>query len=253
MNIKSVIIDDEPDARENLSLFLKEYCKEVQICGEANSIKSGLELIKKELPQLVFLDIQLGSQTVFELLHQIDSIDFQIIFVTAHDHFAIKAIEFSAIDYLLKPIDIHKLQNAVDKVKKQLESKRLDNRLNNLLHNLNAKSNIQKIALTTSEGYELIYIDTIKYCLADGSYTHFHFTNREPIIVSKNLKYYQRLLSDYNFIRCHNSNLINLAYVKTIGRSKGGFIKMEDGTVLPITKSVRLELENKIKTGNRLI
>jgi len=253
MSIKSIIIDDEPDARENLSLFLKEFCNDVNICGEANSIQTGLALIKKELPNIVFLDIQLGAQTVFELLHQIENIDFQIIFVTAHDHFALKAIEFSAIDYLLKPIEIPKLKRAVEKAKDQIVGNKLDQRLNNLLYNLNPKNNIHKIALITSEGFELIYIDTIMYCLADGSYTHFHFTNRNPIVVSKNLKHYQRILSDCDFIRCHNSNLINLIFVKTISKSKGGYIKMEDDTILPITKSSRIKLESRIKMGNHLI
>lgn len=254
MKIKSVIIDDEANARENLHLLINEFCKEIVICGEANSIHTGLALIRDEKPQLVFLDIQLGSQTVFELLEQLDHIDFQIIFVTAHDHFALKAIEFSAIDYLLKPIEIPKLIKAVEKAEKQLQPSKINQRLDNLFQNLKSTTkHNHKIALNTSEGYEMIYVNHIMYCIADGSYTHFHFTDRTTIIVSKNLKHYQGLLEEYNFNRCHNSCLVNLIYIQTIGRTQGGYIKMEDGKMLPISKASRLKLELKIKTSNRLI
>jgi len=254
MKIRSLIVDDEANGRENLSLLLQEFCSEVEICGEANSIDSGLVAIRDIKPQLVFLDIQLGSQTVFELLEQIESIDFQIIFVTAHDHFALKAIEFSAIDYLLKPIEIPKLKSAVDRAINYLESSTIDQRLNTLFQNINSVKKIDhKIALTTSEGYEMIYVKDIMYCIADGSYTHFHFTDGSSLIVSKNLKHYQGLLEEYNFSRCHNSCLVNLSYIKTIGKTQGGYIKMEDDKMLPISKSSRLKLELKIKTSNRLI
>lgn len=254
MNIRSVIIDDEANARENLHLLINEFCEEIIICGEANSIHAGLTLIHEEKPQLLFLDIQLGSQTVFKLLEQLNQSDFQIIFVTAHDHFALKAIEFSAIDYLLKPVEIPKLLKAVDKVKKRLQSSILDQRIENLFQNLNSNTNRDhKIALTTSEGYEMIYVSDIMYCIADGSYTHFHFKDKNSLIVSKNLKHYQGLLEEYSFSRCHNSCLVNLSYIKTIGKSQGGFIKMEDGKILPISKNARIKLETRIKASNRLI
>lgn len=254
MNIQCAIIDDEKTARENISLLLHEFCSEIEIIGEADSIESGLELIQNENPQLVFLDIQLGSRTVFELLKQLKTIDFSIIFITAYDHFAIKAIQFSAIEYLLKPIEIHQLTKAVEKARKQILSNKNDSRISNLLQNLNSSSKSgHKIAVATSEGYELIYVSQIMYCIADGSYTHFHFTDRDHIIVSKNLKYYQNLLTGYRFRRCHSSCLINLTYIQTIGKSDGGFIKMEDGKILPISKQSRTELELMIKTHNRLI
>jgi len=187
------------------------------------------------------------------LLDQIANNDFQLIFVTAFDSYAIKAFELMALDYLLKPIQINKLVKAVEKAKLAKRSDNSTDRLENLIQNLKqSPKSKQKIALATSEGYEMIYIDQILYCIADGSYTHFHFVDMPTKVVSKNLKYYENLLSEYKFIRCHSSCLVNQSYIQTIGKTRGGYLKMEDGKVLPISKTSRAILENQIKANNKL-
>lgn len=253
MKLTSVIIDDEANARENIAILLQDFFPNISIIGEADSVPSGIDLLENTNPDIVFLDIQLGARTAFELLDQIANRDFQFIFITAFDSYAIKAFELMALDYLLKPIEISKLVKAIEKAKVTKSANRSNDRLENLIQNLKqTPESKQKIALATSEGYEMIYIDQILYCIADGSYTHFHFKEMPKKVVSKNLKYYENLLSEYNFIRSHSSCLVNKSYIQTIGKTQGGFLKMEDGKVLPISKHSRSLLENQIKATNRL-
>lgn len=253
MGLTCVIIDDEENARENLTILLHEFLPNIEIIGEADSVESGTALLENQNPDIVFLDIQLGAKTAFELLDQLSGNNFQLIFVTAFDNYAIKAFELMALDYLLKPIEINKLIKSVEKAKIRAESKHSNIRLESLIQNFkNIPDDKQKIALATSEGYEMIYIDHITYCTADGSYTQFHFINQPTKIVSKNLKYYENLLSEYNFFRSHSSCLVNKSYIQMVGKTQGGFLKMEDGKILPISKSTRLILENQIKSTNKI-
>lgn len=252
-SIKSIIVDDEANGRENINFLLNEFCPEIEITGVASNLKEAENLIRGKRPQLVFLDIQLGAETAFTLLNRLESIDFEIIFVTAHDHFALRAFEFMAVDYLLKPIEIDKLRNAVTNAVNRIGQKTLHLSMEEMMmHVQNFNRGQHKIALATQQGYEMVYIKDIMYCTADGSYTHFHFVSGEVLIVSKNLKYYENLLKDYSFIRGHNTVLVNLRFVKRIDRTGGGSIVMEDDKVLPVAKAKRLELESRIKETRRL-
>jgi two-component system LytT family response regulator len=252
-NIKSIIVDDEANGRENINILLEEFCPEIEIVGIASNLREAENLIKGKRPQLVFLDIQLGAETAFTLLSRLDSINFEIIFVTAHDHFALRAFEFMAVDYLLKPIEIDKLRTAVTNAVSRIGEKSLHLSMEEMmLHVQNFNRGEHKIALATQQGYEMVYIKDIMYCIADGSYTHFHFKTGEELVVSKNLKYYENLLKDYSFIRGHNTALVNLRFIKRIDRTGGGSIVMEDNKALPVAKAKRLELESRIKENRRL-
>ncbi|MEM6878748.1 MAG: LytTR family DNA-binding domain-containing protein [Bacteroidota bacterium] len=252
--IRSIIIDDEANSRENICILLGEFCPLVEVVGEADNIRLAKELILEKRPDLVFLDIQLGSDTAFKLLENLSDIFFEIIFITAHNHYAIKAFEFMAIDYLLKPVEIPQLIRAVNNAADRITDKTSKLSLEQLILQVNDFSRSRhKIALATSRGFEMVYIRDIMYCLANGSYTKFHFTEAEPLLVSKNLKHYENILQVYGFARSHNSALVNLHYVKTVERSQGGALVMEDGETVPVSKNVRQDLENRIRKMQRLI
>lgn len=252
--ISSIIVDDEANGQENASFLLQEYHPRIKIVGMATSVQDAEQLIRKLQPQLVFLDIQLGAETVFSLLRRLETINFEIIFITAHENFALRAFEFMAIDYLLKPIEIDKLNKAVNSAIERIDNKAIHVSIEEMmLHVQNFNRKQHKIALSTQSGYDMVYIREIMYCLSEGSYTEFHFVSGENLLVSKNLKYYESLLKDYGFSRSHNTALVNLSYVKRIDRSEGGHLVMEDDAVLPISKSKRQELEALIKYNRRLI
>lgn len=252
--INSVIVDDEVNIRENINILLQESCPSINIVGEAGTIDEAEELILDVKPQLVFLDIQMGSETVFTLLRRLPVVDFEIIFVTAFDTYALKAFEYMAAGYLLKPIERPKLisvvQQAVAKIGNHAFTVSLDQMMMQV-ENFNRSKH--KIALSTAKGYELVYINDIMYCESDGSYTHFHFREGPELVVSKNLKYYENMLVEYGFIRSHNTVLVNLRFIKTIERSSGGGIIMEDGKTLAVSKTRRQELEQRIKERRRLV
>lgn len=253
-NITALVVDDEASSRENICILLQEFCPHISILGTAGTItEAELKLIELK-PQLVFLDIQLGADTIFTLLKRIPKLQAEIIFISAHDHFALSAFEFMAIGYLLKPIDIPKLIKAVDHASKMISNKRNSLSLEQVImqvENINRKQH--KIALSTSRGYELVYVSEIMYCEADGSYTHFYFSDGRTMVVSKNLKYYEKMLENYGFVRSHNTILANLRFVKALDRTSGGGLILENGKMLAVTKTKRKELEDLIREQRRLV
>jgi two-component system LytT family response regulator len=235
--INTFIVDDEKNATDMLVSLLQDYFPKVRVVGTADSIKSAYEGIQSHKPDLVFLDINLGSQLSFELLELFDKIDFQIIFLTAYEQYAIQAIKVSALDYVLKPVNIGKLKEAITRYNEQLESN-ITMKVGQMISNISTDDlNQHKIALPVQSGTEFKRIDDILYLMADGSYTRFHFRDKTQIVVSKHLKLYNDVLIDYGFYRIHNSVLINLKYVRKIGKSHGGYVIMEDGNELSISKS----------------
>lgn len=254
LKITSVVIDDEANSQENILYLLDKYCPSIEMVGVANDVNSGQQIIEHYKPQLVFLDIQLGAETAFTLLENLSEIKFEIIFITAYDNFAIRAFDFMAIDYLLKPIDIKKLVNAVENATKRIGSKSFHVSMEEVVQQVrNFNRSQHKIALSTENGYEMVYVNEIIYCIASGSYTDFYFRSGATITVSKNLKYYENLMSEYGFFRSHVSSLINMLYVKRIDRTNGGSLVMEDDRVLPVSRAKRKELEALIKDNRRLI
>ena len=213
--LKTVIVDDEINGRETLSLLIKQHCPMLEIVGLASNLKEAKNLITTKKPSLVFLDIKIGTQTIFELLNKFSTIDFEIIFITAYENYAIKAIRFMAIDYLLKPVDVSQLVEAVDRAAANFKKRKGQLNFEALMNNLQQKdSSLHRIALATSDSYELVRVEEILYCVAEGSYTRFLLVNEGERFVSRHLKYYEQLLSDYDFFRPHQSCLINLKHIK---------------------------------------
>jgi len=236
--IKAIIVDDEIHCLETLSLQLGEYCPEVQLLEQCRSAKTGLEAIEKFKPDLVFLDIEMPSMNGFELLDQLPAISFAIIFTTSYDQYAIKAIRFSALDYLLKPIDPKELIIAIKKVQEQRHLP-IAEQFQMLLKQVNGKGNgFNKIAVPTSEGFELIHADQVIYCDANDNYTHFLLKNKSKIIACRTLKEIEEQLTDFPFfVRVHNSYLVNLNEVTKYVRGEGGYLVMSDGSSINVSRS----------------
>lgn len=238
--IKAVIVEDEKKSRETLIGLLDRFCKNVSVIGEADGYKSGLELIKNNKVDLVFLDIQMPDGTGFRMLEELDRISFEVIFTTAFDQYAIKAIKYSALDYLLKPLDPEELVRAIKKVELKKAGSQINKNINVLLDNIKTpESDNQKIILSTSDKIHVVEISKIVRCESDNYYTLFFLNEGTKILVSKTLKENEELLNAHNFIRPHKSHLINVRYIKSFVRSDGGYILMKDGSEIPVSRRKR--------------
>ena len=236
--IKAIIIDDEVHCLETLSLLLTEFCPEVQLLEQCNTAKKGLEVIEKYNPDLVFLDIEMPLMNGFEMLEQLSTISFAIIFTTSYDQYAIKAIRYSALDYLLKPIDPKELISAVKKVQEERHLP-IAEQFQMLLQQINGKNNgFTKIAVPTAEGFELIPAEQVIYCEANDNYTHFLLKNKNKIIACRTLKDIEEQLQDFPFfVRVHNSYMVNLNEVIKYVRGEGGYLIMSDDSSVNVSRS----------------
>lgn len=248
--IKAILIDDEGHCLETLGILLKEYCPQVTILDQCRSAKKGLESIEKIKPDLVFLDIEMPAMNGFELLEQFSEIPFAVIFTTSYDQYAIKAIRFSAMDYLLKPIDPKELIVAVQKVQEQ-KTLPIPEQFEMLLKQVNHKGNgFQKIAVPTAEGFELIPADQVVRCEADDNYTHLFLKTNNKIIACRTLKEMEEQLQDFSFfIRVHHSYLVNLNEVTKYIRGEGGYLIMTDGSTVNVSRSRKEMLLKKLQPG----
>ena len=232
--IKTVVIDDEPEGRNAVSNILTRYCDDVEIIGEADTVASGIKLIQTVQPQLVFLDIQMPDGSGFNVLENCTDVAFHVVFVTAYHQYAVKAFQFSAIDYLLKPVNPEQLLHAVEKVKNYTPSlSQAPERINTLLTN---NKLLKKLALPTLNGYRFIKIDDIIRCEANSNYTVFYLTSDKPIMVTRTLKEYEQILDEKRFMRVHQSHLINLEYVIGYLKGEGGTAIMNDGSEVEISR-----------------
>lgn len=247
--LRTLIIDDEPHIRETLNHLLKKFCPQVKVVGEADSVASGITEIRNKIPDLVLLDIKMEDGTGFDLIDHFENIAFNIIFVTAYQEYAIRAFGFSAIDYILKPINPEKLVDAVKRADQIVQSS-FNTQLNTLKENLDLTENKnRKIILKTLENIYLLDVQDIIHCASDGNYTVFDTTDHQKIIVSKIIKEYDKLLSDSGFLRVHRSHLINLKHIKRLSKQDGGFVVMSNEMEVPVSTRGRerlLELFNEI-------
>ncbi len=243
--LKTVVIDDEKDAVDFLCGALKMYCPEAEVVGSATNICDGHKEILTKIPDLVLLDIALPSGNGFELLNLLPDRNFEVIFVTAYNEYAIKAFRYSAIDYLLKPVDISELIQAVRKIRISSAKPRLNN-INMLLDNLNYVSP-RKISIPTAKGFEYIFIDDIVRIEAQRSYCCFHILGKKKYLVSRCLNDYHQLLEDKRFFRVHNSHLINMKHVKSFARSDGGCVEMADFSQVPLSRTKKDFFLNAMK------
>jgi two-component system, LytTR family, response regulator len=231
--VKAIIIDDEEDARSTLRAFVKQYCPQVEVIAEADGVQEGYRAVMANEPDLVFLDIQMDDGTGFHLLEKIRAPRFNVIFTTAYDEYAIKAFKYSAIDYLLKPIDPDELIEAVSKLKKDKEGN--EARIQNLIKNRDEKE-MDRLTLSSQEGLTFVKLDNIMRLESDSNYTHFFLTTKEKITVPKSLKEYELILPESKFFRTHQSHIVNLNYVKKYMREDGGYVLMEDGSEVLVAR-----------------
>ena len=243
--IRTVVIEDEEHSREMLMEMLRDHCRQLNVVGNADSVKTGLTTIAEQRPELVFLDIELQSETSFEMLERLPEINFELVFTTAFDHYALKAIKFCAIDYLLKPIDLNELRIAVAKAEKRLNREYLNKNLEVLVNNLKSGSqNNHKIALSTLEGLLFVNVSDIIYCESSGPYTKFILKQADRIVTSRHLKEYETMLSGYDFFRIHKSYLVNLREIQKYVRGEGGQLIMSNGDALAVSKQRKEDFLN---------
>jgi two-component system LytT family response regulator len=236
--LKTVIVDDEPNAVEFISSVIKDHCPELEVSGKAYNVTEGVRKIKEVNPDLVFLDVEMPNGTGFDLLAQFPEKEFDVVFITAFNHYAIKAIKFSAVDYILKPLNIGEFIEAVSKVLAKRTSAPDQGNENFRILMENLKSPVpSRLAIPTADGMEYLNPKEIIRIEADRSYSWFYLTGNRKILVSKNLKEFQDLLSDRYFFRSHNSHLVNLKFVRKFIRKEGGYIEMQDGEQIPVSRN----------------
>jgi two-component system LytT family response regulator len=249
--ITALLIDDDINLRNGMKSLLSRYAPEIKIIGEADSVESGVEAMQDLRPQVVFLDIQLGDGTGFDILEQTAAktgkSSSHIVFITAHEQYAIKAFRFSALDFLLKPVDPEELEKVIGKINSVVNSNDYAH-IDLLLENIRKKvDNFKRIALSTSEGIHLFEVSDIIRCESEDNYTKFHIKNHKPILISKTLKDYEDLLKDHGFERIHQSHLINLSYMKSYIKKDGGYVVMADNSNIPISQRKKERLQELLK------
>ena len=240
--MRAIIIDDEINCIKTLQHDLAMFCPDVEVIDSCQSAKEGLLSIKRNAPDLIFLDVEMPWMNGFEMLEILDkTIRFQIIFVTAYNQFAVQAFRVSAVDYLLKPVDGEDLIQAVAKAKKAVQENNYSH-ISNLLHNTKVAAAQQRIAIPNKEGYEFVSVEKIMYCKASGTYTEIFIENSPKRLLSKSLGEIESLLPAELFERVHHSALVNLACISQYKKTNGSFIVMKNGDELPVSKSKKEHL-----------
>lgn len=235
---KVLIIDDETRTRELIAKMIDSFGFDVQCIPEGENVQSGIEAIQKHNPDIVFLDIQMPDGTGFDVIRSIEDKNFEVIFITAHEEFAIKAIKFSALDYLLKPVDTVELKAALERALESIDANKEVKQFDALQSNINP-SEKRRLVLKTQESVHVVDLDDIIRCEADRNYTSFFLVGGKKILVSKTLKEYENLLSNHNFLRVQQSHLINIDFVDRYDKKNGGAVVMKDGSEVPLSPAKR--------------
>lgn len=241
-HITAVIVEDEAHCREALTGLLQQHFPAVDIRGAATDVAGALDLVQREKPALLFLDVELGDRTGFELLEEFGPERPHVIFTTAHEGYAVKALRFSALDFLLKPIDPDELQAAIDKVKRMQQPQHPDQFIALMRNMMRHTRNGNRIALPVSDGLEMVDTDTILFCESDGNYTRVHRPDHKPLLIARTLKEFEDLLTTRHFIRVHHAYLINVQHVRKYVRGEGGEVIMDDGTSVAVSRRKKQEL-----------
>jgi two-component system LytT family response regulator len=236
--IKALIIDDEKRTRELIAKLIESFGLEVVTYPVGENVRSGVEKINSLKPDIVFLDVQMPDGTGFDLLKQIDFKQFELIFITAHEEFAIKAIKFSALDYLLKPIDPEELRSSLNRAILAVNLKKEEGQFEALHHNIQPHLK-RKLVLKTQESIFVVELSDIIRCSSDRNYTMFYLVGGKKILVSRTMKDYETILVGYNFLRIHQSHLINLDFVERYDKGNGGSVVMKDGAEVPLSSAKR--------------
>jgi two-component system LytT family response regulator len=243
--LKALIVEDEEASRITLRNYLGKYCPTIELLGEASNVDEAYKLIIRQKPDVIFLDVEMPYGNAFDLLEKFDQLDFEVIFVTAFSKYALEALNLSASNYLLKPVNIEQLIEAVDKVQQQISDHKAIKTSNILLENLAIENKqLKKMVLPMLDGFEVVQLKDIVWCNANDNLTDLHLLDGSKRTVCRTLKFYENVLTDYNFIRIHKSHMININYVKLYRKGKGGEITLDNGVSLklsPTRKSNFLE------------
>jgi len=244
MKLKAIIVDDELNAIKLLKITLEKFCPDVEILNSTQSPLEALKIIDNSKFDILFLDIQMPELTGFQMLKRINNIDFDVIFTTAYDQYAIEAFKINASNYLLKPVDVNDLRNAIDRIKKQKKSE--ENLLVEMLNNINSKNEFDeyRISVPFNKGIEFLNIKDIIYCRAENNYTHIYLTDGTKRLIAKTLKTIEIKLPQQIFYRAHNSYIVNLKHILKFYRSDGGFIEMSNGDQIRIARNKRSDILN---------
>lgn len=232
--MRTVLVDDDASVRDNLKTLLSMYASESEVIAEADGVRTGLACLRENKPDLLLLDVEMGDGTGFDLLAMYGDLDFKVIFVTGHDAYAIKAFKFSAIDYLLKPVDPEELIKAIQKAKEVLSLEEQQVQVSTLVDNKSKSLSDQKILLKDAENVYLVEIKDIIRCESETNYTKFFLSDGRKLTISKTLKEYDSLFEDRLFFRAHQSHLINLLHFDRYEKKEGGIVHMKDGSTLPV-------------------
>ena len=242
MNLRAVVVEDELASRETLKNYIAKYCDGVEVVGEGANVEEGLAAIEKHSPDLVFLDVEMPFGNAFDLLEKVKDITFETIFVTAYSHYAIKALNYSASYYVLKPIDIDELVNAVEKVKENRAKGENNIHTKVLVENIKAVSDQnKKVVLPVLDGFEIVEVKDIIRCQGNDNFTDFHLMDGSKKVICRTLKFYEEVLNDFGFMRIHRSHLINLNYVTAYKKGKGGYVTMKDGSSVDVSPTKKKE------------
>lgn len=245
--IRAIHIDDEPHNHRSLARILAETCPQVQLLGQANNAAEGRTLYLQTQPDLIFLDIEMPDQNGFQFLESITPVRAEVIFVTAYDQYALRAIKFAALDYLLKPINATDVQAAVAKVQEKLLARWGKLQLQQLLENLRNPQQQPKIALPSIERVDFVEPDQILRCQAEGPYTHVYLSDGTKLLITKTLRDFETLLTDHGFLRTHQSHLVNRKYIRSLLKKEGESLQLTDGTVIPISTRQKTEVLAALK------
>ena len=243
--IKAIIVDDEMKSQSLLFKLLERFCPDVEVIGFACNVKTAVELINQENPELVFLDISMPDGDGFEVLEQVNSRNFEVVFTTAYNEYALKAIKFSALHYLLKPINYTELKEAVERFQNSKKDINLDEKFKVLYESL--RNEHKKIILPTANGLRIVELDNIIRCEANGSYTDFFLENKDDLMVSKPLSNFMDILPDYLFCRVHSKHLVNLNCVDQYIKGRGGRIILKDGKEIEVSEGKKKEFIESLK------
>jgi len=247
--MRAILVDDEPDGIRTLKKLLELHCPDVEIVATCSSADMAEQKLEELHPDLVFLDVQMPGKSGLDMLADLSDMSFKVIFVTAHNEYVLQALQFSAVDYLMKPVDEDRLIEAVERVKKKVKQERDGSQTEALLYNIN-KAGLpleMRLCLPTLKGFTIVKLEEIVYCEAQRSYTIFHLVNGKTIMISKPLFDYERLLTDTTFFRVHKSFLINLLHVKEYIRGEGGTVVMSDSMEIEVSRRKKELFMTKVK------
>lgn len=244
--ISCIIVDDEPRNVFILQNLLEKFCEDVTVLGAAGSADEAAVLIRERQPEVVFLDIEMPGKNAFDLLEELRPLHFEVVFVTAFDKYAIRAFRIGAIDYLLKPVSIDDLRQTTRRLTERKGTDDTNQRVENYLDAVKQPGAPDKLVLNLKDGLGFFEISTIQYCLASGAYTEFHFADNRKVLTTGTLKSFEDVLPEEKFIRIHHSSIINLDYVKSYTKGRGGFITMADGTRLDVSQRKKSEFLTRL-------